>query len=113
MAASFSRRASKRKTLAWTAKDREPSNGLRQAYIRLRLVEYAIYQIAQSCRTGVEMIEKYCAAHNIKDAARRCSDQRHGHAAPKKAGRPPTQQLRLRPSFQIAKLLCTFPLRAL
>ena len=71
MAASFSRRASKRKTLAWTAKDREPSNGLRQAYIRLRLVEYAIYQIAQSCRTGVEMIEKYYASHlkNTLDAA--------------------------------------------
>jgi len=38
--------------------------GLRHTYICLRLLEGAdIYQIAKNCRTGVEMIEKYYAAH--------------------------------------------------
>ena len=37
---------------------------LRHTYICLRLMEGAdIYQIAKNCRTSVEMIEKYCAAH--------------------------------------------------
>jgi hypothetical protein len=37
---------------------------LRHTYICLRLLEGAdIYQIAKNCRTSVEMIEKYCAAH--------------------------------------------------
>jgi integrase len=37
---------------------------LRHTYICLRLMEGAdIYQIAKNCRTGVEMIEKYYAAH--------------------------------------------------
>ena len=37
---------------------------LRQTYICLRLLEGAdIYQIAKNCRTSVEMIEKYYAAH--------------------------------------------------
>jgi hypothetical protein len=37
---------------------------LRHTYICLRLMEGAdIYQIAKNCRTSVEMIQKYCAAH--------------------------------------------------
>jgi hypothetical protein len=37
---------------------------LRHTYICLRLMEGAdIYQVAKNCRTSVEMIEKYCAAH--------------------------------------------------
>ena len=37
---------------------------LRHTYIYLRLLEGAdIYQIAKNCRTSVEMIEKYYAAH--------------------------------------------------
>ncbi|MDB4915782.1 MAG: integrase family protein [Gemmatimonadetes bacterium] len=37
---------------------------LRHSYICLRLLEGAdIYQIAKNCRTSVEMIEKYYAAH--------------------------------------------------
>jgi integrase len=37
---------------------------LRHTYICLRLMEGAdIYQIAKDCRTSVEMIEKYYAAH--------------------------------------------------
>jgi hypothetical protein len=37
---------------------------LRRTYICLRLLEGAdIYQIAKNCRTSVEMIEKYYAAH--------------------------------------------------
>lgn len=40
---------------------------LRHTYICLRLMEGSdIYQIAKNCRTSVEMIEKYYAAH-IKD----------------------------------------------
>ena len=38
--------------------------GLRHTYICMRLMEGAdIYQIAKNCRTSVEMIEKYYAAH--------------------------------------------------
>ena len=37
---------------------------LRHTYICLRLMEGAgIYQIAETCRTSVEMIEKYYASH--------------------------------------------------
>ena len=51
--------------------DREGSRraaySLRHTYICLRLMEGAdIYQIANNCRTSVEMIEKYYASH-IKD----------------------------------------------
>jgi len=45
---------------------------LRHTYICLRLMEGAdIYQIAKNCRTSVEMIEKFYAAHikNVIDAA--------------------------------------------
>jgi integrase len=45
---------------------------LRHTYICLRLMEGAdIYQIAKNCRTSVEMIEKFYAAHikNMIDAA--------------------------------------------
>jgi integrase len=48
--------------------DREGSRrtaySLRHTYICLRLMEGAdIYQIAKNCRTSVEMIENYYAAH--------------------------------------------------
>jgi integrase len=40
------------------------AHSLRHTYICLRLLEGAdIYQIAKNCRTSVEMIEKYYAAH--------------------------------------------------
>jgi integrase len=45
---------------------------LRHTYICMRLMEGAdIYQIAKNCRTSVEMIEKFYAAHikNALDAA--------------------------------------------
>jgi len=45
---------------------------LRHTYICLRLMEGAdIYQIAKNCRTSVEMIEKFYAAHikNTLDAS--------------------------------------------
>jgi hypothetical protein len=45
---------------------------LRHAYIRFLLMDGAdIYQIAKNCRTSVEMIEKYDAAHikNMLDAS--------------------------------------------
>ncbi len=51
---------------------RRSAYSLRHTYICLRLMEGAdIYQIAKNCRTSVEMIEKYYAAHlkNMIDAA--------------------------------------------
>jgi integrase len=68
---------------------------LRHTYICLRLLEGAdIYQIAKNCRTSVEMIEKYYAAHiktnldaaaiNVmkarpkKDTRKDTKDQKHG-----------------------------------
>ena len=45
---------------------------LRHTYICMRLMEGAdIYQIAKNCRTSVEMIEQFYAAHikNTLDAA--------------------------------------------
>ena len=57
--------------------DREGSRrtaySLRHTYICMRLLEGAdIYQVAKNCRTSVEMIEKYYAAHiktNLNAAA--------------------------------------------
>lgn len=52
--------------------NRRTAYSLRHTYICLRLMEGAdIYQIAKNCRTSVEMIEKYYAAHikNTLDAA--------------------------------------------
>lgn len=51
---------------------RRTAYSLRHTYICLRLMEGAdIYQIAKNCRTSVEMIEKFYAAHlkNTLDAA--------------------------------------------
>lgn len=43
---------------------RRTAYSLRHSYISMRLMEGAdIYQIAKNCRTSVEMIEKYYAAH--------------------------------------------------
>ena len=43
---------------------RRTAYSLRHTYISMRLMEGAdIYQIAKNCRTSVEMIEKYYAAH--------------------------------------------------
>jgi integrase len=52
--------------------NRRTAYSLRHTYICLRLMEGAdIYQVAKNCRTSVEMIEKYYAAHikNTLDAA--------------------------------------------
>ena len=44
--------------------NRRTAYSLRHTYICLRRMEGAdIYQIAKNCRTSVEMIEKYYAAH--------------------------------------------------
>jgi integrase len=44
--------------------NRRTAYSLRHIYICLRLLEGAdIYQIAKNCRTSVEMIERYYAAH--------------------------------------------------
>jgi integrase len=52
--------------------NRRTAYSLRHTYICLRLMEGAdIYQVAKNCRTSVEMIEKYYAAHikNMIDAS--------------------------------------------
>ncbi len=52
--------------------NRRTAYSLRHTYICMRLMEGAnIYQIAKNCRTSVEMIEKFYAAHikNMLDAA--------------------------------------------
>ena len=81
---------------------RRSAYSLRHTYICLRLMEGAdIYQIAKNCRTSVEMIEKFYAAHlkNMIDAAavnvRRpaanaASSKRKADATRPKAVRPPT-----------------------
>ncbi len=60
---------------------------LRHTYICLRLMEGAdIYQIAKNCRTSVEMIEKYYAAHiktNFDAAAINIMRQRPKKTRPK------------------------------
>jgi integrase len=51
---------------------RRTAYSLRHTYICFRLMEGAdIYQVAKNCRTSVEMIEKYYAAHikNLLDAS--------------------------------------------
>jgi hypothetical protein len=79
-------------------KDREglprTAYSLRHTYICLRLMEGAdIYQIAKNCRTSVEMIEKFYAAHikNMIDAAAVNVRRAATPAAPKKRpnGRTP------------------------
>ncbi len=69
---------------------RRKAYSLRHTYICMRLMEGAdIYQIAKNCRTSVEMIEKFYAAHikNALDAAainvRRPKPARR-HAQPKR-----------------------------
>ena len=55
----------------WHDLNRRTAYSLRHTYICMRLMEGAdIYQIAKNCRTSVEMIEKFYAAHikNTLDA---------------------------------------------
>ena len=70
---------------------------LRYTYICMRLMEGAdIYQIAKNCRTSVEMIEKFYAAHikNTLDASainvrRAKPEPRKGNGPQrKKSGKP-------------------------
>ena len=52
--------------------NRRTAYSLRHTYICMRLMEGAdIYQIAKNCRTSVEMIERFYAAHikTVLDAA--------------------------------------------
>jgi integrase len=71
--------------------NRRTAYSLRHTYICLRLLEGAdIYQIAKNCRTSVEMIEKYYAAHikTTLDAAA-INVRRPKKGKPK----PPTKEL--------------------
>ena len=59
---------------------------LRHTYICLRLMEGAdIYQIAKNCRTSVEMIEKFYAAHIKSTLDATAINVRKARAKPKKA----------------------------
>jgi hypothetical protein len=66
---------------------RRSAYSLRHTYICLRLMEGAdIYQIAKNCRTSVEMIEKFYAAHikNMIDASAVNVRRKAANAAPSK-----------------------------
>lgn len=68
--------------------NRRTAYSLRHTYICMRLMEGAdIYQIAKNCRTSVEMIERFYAAHikNTLDAA--AINVRRAKPAPRKAER--------------------------
>jgi hypothetical protein len=68
---------------------RRSAYSLRHTYICLRLMEGAdIYQIAKNCRTSVEMIEKFYAAHikNMIDASAVNVRRKAADAAPSKRG---------------------------
>jgi integrase len=68
---------------------RRSAYSLRHTYICLRLMEGAdIYQIAKNCRTSVEMIEKFYAAHlkNTIDASAVNVRRKAANAAPSKRG---------------------------
>lgn len=87
---------------------RRSAYSLRHTYICLRLMEGAdIYQIAKNCRTSVEMIEKFYAAHiknmidasavNVRrNAADAASSKRGANAKRPQAGRPPSTAKRRR-----------------
>jgi integrase len=74
--------------------NRRTAYSLRHTYICMRLMEGAdIYQIAKNCRTSVEMIEKFYAAHikNTLDAA--AINIRRPKPSPRtgKSSKPPEQ----------------------
>jgi len=69
--------------------NRRTAYSLRHTYICMRLMEGAdIYQVAKNCRTSVEMIEKFYAAHikNTLDAS--AINVRRSKPSPRKAKRP-------------------------
>ena len=78
---------------------RRTAYSLRHTYICMRLMEGAdIYQIAKNCRTSVEMIEKFYAAHlkNMIDASA-VNVRRPAPAAPSKRGANAKRPLAARP----------------
>ena len=110
--ASFSRRFSKKKISAFDREGRpRTAYSLRHTYICLRLMEGAdIYQIAKNCRTSVEMIEKYYAAHiktNLDAAAINIMRPK-----PKKKQKPAEDTEPTGPA-ESRKLTCKFALPAL
>ena len=70
---------------------------LRHTYICMRLMEGAdIYQIAKNCRTSVEMIDKFYAAH-IKNTLDAASINVMRRRPPKEPTLTPHQKITLRP----------------
>jgi len=87
---------------------RRSAYSLRHTYICLRLMEGAdIYQIAKNCRTSVEMIEKFYAAHikNMIDAAAVNVRREAANAAPskRKANAKRSQAVRPKTPFKARK----------
>lgn len=79
---------------------RRSAYSLRHTYICLRLMEGAdIYQIAKNCRTSVEMIEKFYAAHikNMIDTAA-VNVRREGPNGPTPKRAPNGKSAKARPS---------------
>jgi hypothetical protein len=79
---------------------RRSAYSLRHTYICLRLMEGAdIYQIAKNCRTSVEMIEKFYAAHikNMIDASAVNVRRKAADAATSKRGANAKRQQAARP----------------
>lgn len=74
--------------------NRRTAYSLRHTYICMRLMEGAdIYQIAKNCRTSVEMIEKFYAAHikNTLDAA--AINVRRPKPSSRKGKKPPNNPM--------------------
>jgi integrase len=81
---------------------RRTAYSLRHTYISMRLIEGAdIYQVAKNCRTSVEMIETFYAAH-IKDVidARAINVRRTRGMADQPKTRP-TRKARRSPSVRL------------
>lgn len=71
--------------------NRRTAYSLRHTYICMRLMEGAdIYQIAKNCRTSVEMIEKFYAAH-IKNTLNAASINVRRPKPPARKGQPARQ----------------------
>ncbi|MBN4060307.1 hypothetical protein JYT11_00495 [Planctomycetaceae bacterium AH-315-I19] len=86
--------------------NRRTAYSLRHTYICLRLMEGAdIYQIAKNCRTSVEMIEKYYAAHIKTSIDAAAVNVRRAHVHPKPNSLKRTSKTRKRRGAIKKKLL--------
>ncbi len=82
--------------------NRRTAYSLRHTYICFRLMEGAdIYQIAKNCRTSVEMIEKFYAAHIKTSLDTAAINPRRGRPRPaREQGKPPRRRRKRGPAEQ-------------